>query len=63
LDSVLLDIDRTVVDSTEGILGTLRAAITELGVPEPRTGIDRRLLGPPMYRTLPPLIGAEAAAA
>jgi phosphoglycolate phosphatase len=63
LDSVLLDLDGTLVDSAEGILGSLRAAMAELGVPEPRAGIDRRLLGPPMYQTLPPLVGAEAAAA
>jgi phosphoglycolate phosphatase len=63
LDSILLDLDGTLVDSAEGILGSLRAAMAELGIPEPSRGIDRSLLGPPMYTTLPPLVGADATAA
>lgn len=62
-DTILLDLDGTLVDSAEGILGSLRAAFAELGVPEPVGGLGRELLGPPLYATLPPLVGADAAAA
>jgi phosphoglycolate phosphatase len=63
LDSILLDLDGTLVDSADGILSSLRAAMAQLGVPEPSTGLGRELLGPPMYATLPPLVGAAAAEA
>ncbi|MFI6077801.1 HAD hydrolase-like protein [Actinoplanes sp. NPDC051343] len=63
LDSILLDLDGTLVDSADGILSSLRAAMAELGIPEPTAGVDRSLLGPPMYATLPPLVGTDAAAA
>ncbi|WP_308282461.1 HAD hydrolase-like protein [Pseudonocardia nigra] len=61
--AVLLDLDGTLVDSADGILGSLRAAFDELGLPWPEGVIDRGILGPPLYRTLPTIIGAEAAAA
>jgi Haloacid dehalogenase-like hydrolase len=61
--AVLLDLDGTLVDSAEGILGSLRAAFAEVGVAEPAAGLGRDLLGPPMYATLPPLIGSAAAEA
>jgi phosphoglycolate phosphatase len=57
---VLLDLDGTLVDSAAGILGSLRAAFDELGLPWSDDEFDQRLLGPPMYQTLPPLIGEEA---
>ena len=60
---VLLDLDGTLVDSAAGILGSLRAAFGELGLPWSDAVFDQRLLGPPMYQTLPPLIGEEATAA
>ncbi|BBH69332.1 5'-nucleotidase [Actinoplanes sp. OR16] len=63
LDTVLLDLDGTLVDSADGILGSLRAALAERGLPEPAAGLGRELLGPPMYVTLPPLFGADEAAA
>jgi phosphoglycolate phosphatase len=62
-DAILLDLDGTLVDSAEGILGSLRKAMAELGIPEPATGLGRELLGPPLYVTLPPLVGAPAAEA
>jgi phosphoglycolate phosphatase len=57
---VLLDLDGTLVDSAAGILGSLHAAFDELGLPWSDAVFDQRLLGPPMYQTLPPLIGEEA---
>lgn len=61
--TVLLDLDGTLVDSAEGILGSLRAAFGELGIPEPPGGLGRELLGPPLYASLPALIGPERTAA
>lgn len=57
LTSVLLDLDGTLVDSEAGILGSLRAAFAEVGLPEPDRGLGRELLGPPLYVSLPPVVG------
>jgi phosphoglycolate phosphatase len=59
--TVLLDLDGTLIDSAPGILGSLAAAFTELGIPLPEGGLPRTLLGPPLYRSLPPLVGADRA--
>lgn len=61
--TVLLDLDGTLVDSAPGILGSLHDAFDELGLPWSEAAFDRRLVGPPMYETLPPLVGARAAEA
>jgi phosphoglycolate phosphatase len=61
--TVLLDLDGTLVDSAPGILGTLRTAFDQVGVPWDDTVIGRHLLGPPLYESLPPLVGTEAATA
>jgi phosphoglycolate phosphatase len=58
---VLLDLDGTLIDSAPGILGSLAAAFTELGIPLPDGGLPRTLLGPPLYRSLPTLVGTERA--
>jgi phosphoglycolate phosphatase len=60
LDCVLLDLDGTLVDSESGILGSLREAFAEVGLPVPAAGLGRELLGPPLYVSLPPLVGAAA---
>ena len=60
-DTVLLDLDGTLVDSASGILGSLAAAFTELGIPLPDGGLPNTLLGPPLYTTLPGLVGDDAA--
>jgi phosphoglycolate phosphatase len=59
--TVLLDLDGTLIDSAPGILGSLAAAFTELGIPLPDGGLPRTLLGPPLYRSLPTLVGADRA--
>ncbi|MFR9802956.1 HAD hydrolase-like protein [Pseudonocardia sp. RS010] len=56
--TVLLDLDGTLVDSAPGILGTLRTAFEQVGVPYDDTVIGPHLLGPPLYESLPPLVGA-----
>ena len=59
--TVLLDLDGTLVDSAAGILGSLGEAFTELDVALPPGGLPTALLGPPLYLTLPTLVGEERA--
>lgn len=61
LTTVLLDLDGTLVDSAPGILGTLRTAFDRVGVPWDDSVIGPHLLGPPLYQSLPPLVGESAA--
>ncbi len=56
---VLLDLDGTLSDSAPGILGSLRLAFAEVGVPWPGEGAAHSLLGPPFWHSLPPLVGAD----
>lgn len=63
LTHILLDLDGTLVDSAPGILGSLRRAFDEIGADYDPSTLDERLLGPPLYDSLPPIVGAEAAAA
>ncbi|MDN5918609.1 MAG: HAD hydrolase-like protein [Pseudonocardia sp.] len=63
LTHILLDLDGTLVDSAPGILGSLREAFDELGLDYDPAAIDERLLGPPLYESLPAIVGDEAAAA
>ena len=57
--TVLLDLDGTLIDSAPGILGSLAAAFAELDIPLPAGGLPRTLLGPPLYRSLPTLVGDD----
>jgi|HubBroStandDraft_6_1064221.scaffolds.fasta_scaffold787208_1 phosphoglycolate phosphatase len=61
-DTVLFDLDGTLVDSGPSILAALRKALAEEGVPPLAPEVEPTLLGPPMYLALPPLIGEDAAA-
>jgi phosphoglycolate phosphatase len=54
---VLFDLDGTVSDSAPGILGALRHAFAVNGLPPLDPLVERTLLGPPFYESLPPLIG------
>jgi phosphoglycolate phosphatase len=60
-DTVLLDLDGTLVNSAPGILGSLRQAFAELDLPLPDGGLPRTLLGPPLYVSLPALVGGGRA--
>lgn len=62
LTHILLDLDGTLVDSAPGILGSLRRAIDEAGLDVPDSALGTHLLGPPLYRSLPPILGVEGAA-
>jgi phosphoglycolate phosphatase len=57
--AVLLDLDGTLVDSASGILGSLTEAFAELDIPLPEGGLPQTLLGPPLYRSLPSIVGEE----
>lgn len=54
---VLFDLDGTLSDSAEGILGSLRAALADHGLPPLDPATERLMLGPPLYDSLPPIIG------
>ena len=56
---VLFDLDGTLSDSAPGILGALRHAFAVNGLPALDPLVERTLLGPPFYESLPPLIGAD----
>jgi phosphoglycolate phosphatase len=59
-DTVLFDLDGTLIDSGPSILAALRKAVAEEGVPALPPDAERSLLGPPLYRALPPLVGDAA---
>jgi phosphoglycolate phosphatase len=61
--TVLLDLDGTLVDSASGILGSLREAFDELGLAWSDADLDGQLVGPPLYETLPAIVGDDATAA
>ncbi|GAY09937.1 HAD hydrolase-like protein [Pseudonocardia sp. N23] len=60
--AVLFDLDGTVVDSAASILGCLAEAFAEIGVTPPPAALDRTILGPPLAKALPPLVGTEVTA-
>ena len=55
--TVLFDLDGTLSESAPGILGSLRRAFAEVGVPWVDDATARSLLGPPFSHSLPPLVG------
>ena len=54
---VLFDLDGTLSDSAPGILAALRHAFEVTGFPPMSPEIERSILGPPFYESLPPLLG------
>jgi len=62
-ETVLFDLDGTLVDSASGILGSLHAAFDELGLEHERAALGRHLLGPPLHATLPRIIDDPETAA
>ena len=59
-DTVLFDLDGTLADSGPSILAALRKAFAEEGVPALAPDVERSLVGPPLYQSLPVLIGDAA---
>jgi phosphoglycolate phosphatase len=56
-DTVLFDLDGTLIDSGPSILAALRKAFAAEGVPALPPEVERSLVGPPFYQALPPFIG------
>ena len=55
---VLFDLDGTLSDSAPGILASLRHAFEVNGLQPLDDDVERAILGPPFYESLPPLIGS-----
>ncbi|GEL94391.1 HAD hydrolase-like protein [Cellulomonas composti] len=49
---VLLDLDGTLIDSSEGILGSLRAGFTAAGLRVPPPDVLRTFIGPPIHDSM-----------
>lgn len=56
---VLFDLDGTLSDSAPGILAALRHAFETTGFPPMTAEIERGILGPPFYESLPPILGGS----
>ena len=56
---VLFDLDGTITDSADPILGSLAHAFAAHGLPALEPDVARSLLGPPFYESLPPLVGED----
>ena len=59
--SLLFDLDGTLTDPREGIVGSLRYALAELGVPMPSDDELSRFIGPPLHDSLRRFLGSERA--
>jgi len=59
LQAVLFDLDGTLSKSDAGIIGSLRQAFDELGLPRLDERTERGLIGPTFADALPPLVGAD----
>ncbi len=56
---VLFDLDGTLADPGDGITGSMRHMLAELGVREPRAEVLDRLVGPPLREALAHLLGSD----
>ena len=56
---VLFDLDGTLSDSAGGILSALRHSFADHGLPSLDPATELRLLGPPFFESLPPIVGAD----
>lgn len=59
---LLFDLDGTLSDSARGILGSLRRALAEHGLPPFDAPTERAVLGPPLYEFLPGRVPDELVA-
>jgi phosphoglycolate phosphatase len=59
LQAVLFDLDGTLSRSAAGIIGSLRQAFDDLGLPRLDEATERALIGPTFADALPPLVGAD----
>ena len=47
-DTLLFDLDGTIIDSAPGVFASLRPAFAAVGLPEPSEALLRRFIGPPL---------------
>ncbi len=59
LNHVYFDLDGTLTDPFEGISKCILYAVEQLGFPRPSDEYLLGCIGPPLYETLPPLVGKE----
>ncbi len=59
--SLLFDLDGTLTDPRDGIIGSLRYALAELGIPAPPDGELSSWIGPPLHESLRRFLGAKRA--
>ena len=59
--SLFFDLDGTLTDPREGIVGSLRYALGELEVPVPTDDELSRLIGPPLHESLKRILGPRRA--
>ena len=55
----MFDLDGTLSESAPGIIGAMRLAFADLGIPPLDAATEQALVGPPWATMLPPLIGAH----
>jgi len=58
LDSVIFDLDGTLVDSAVGILSSFAAAFESSGI-APRNALNSKIIGPPLRHTMCQLAGTD----
>ena len=58
-DTVIFDLDGTLSDNSEGIIGSIRYALERLGRPMPGDNVVRRFIGPPLVMSFQRYCGME----
>ena len=62
-ETVIFDMDGTILDSDEGVLNAMRHAIKQLGFAEPPREEQRKFLGPPLKFSFEQVVGMDSASA
>ena len=60
-DTVIFDLDGTLSDNSEGIIGSIRYALERLGKPMPGEDVIRRFIGPPLMMSFQRYCGMSEA--
>ena len=60
-DTVIFDLDGTLSDNSDGIIGSVRYALDRLGRPMPGDNVVRRFIGPPLVMSFKRHCGMESA--
>ncbi|MBT8530905.1 HAD family hydrolase [Polynucleobacter paneuropaeus] len=56
--SIIFDLDGTLIDSQESILGTMKIILKEYSL-EAKIPVDKRLIGPPLIKLISEIIGVQ----